>query len=118
VRLKLLEGALRASGGLDRWRQLRRFTVHLSIRGELCGRVATAAKLQELVVEGSTLKQELKITGFTAADRRALYRPDWVAVEGSDGRRLKERPGSPAEFRSRSSRAPGTSCNSPTIAAL
>jgi hypothetical protein len=28
-----------------------------------------------------------------------LYRTDWVALEGSDGRRLKERTATPAEFR-------------------
>jgi hypothetical protein len=30
---------------------------------------------------------------------RALYRPDWVALEGQDARRIMERPGSPEEFR-------------------
>jgi len=51
------------------------------------------------VVEGSTREQSLEITGFAAPDRRALYRPDWVAFEGSDGRRLRERKASLGEFR-------------------
>jgi hypothetical protein len=42
----------------------------------------------------------LEITGFARADLRALYRPDWVALEGRDARRLMERQGSPEEFRS------------------
>jgi hypothetical protein len=52
------------------------------------------------VVEGSTQTQALEITGFARADLRALYRPDWVALEGQDARRLTERQGSPEEFRS------------------
>jgi len=52
------------------------------------------------VVEGSTQTQALEITGFACADLRALYRPDWVALEGQDARRLMERQGSPEQLRS------------------
>ena len=96
----LLESALRASGGLDLWRRTRRFTLHMSITGSLCAARCSAAQLKEFVVEGSTQTQALEITGFARADLRALYRPDWVALEGQDGRRLIERQGSPEEFRS------------------
>jgi hypothetical protein len=95
-----LENALRASGGLDLWRLTRRFTLHVSITGSLCTARSGAAQLKELVVEGSTQTQTLEITGFARADLRALYRPDWVALEGQDARRLMERQGSPEEFRS------------------
>jgi hypothetical protein len=95
----LLEKALRASGGLDLWRQKRRFTLHTSITGSLCTARCSTAQLRELVVEGSTQIQALEITGFARADLRALYRPDWVALEGQDGQRLEERTGSPDEFR-------------------
>jgi len=95
----LLESALRASGGLDLWRLTRRFTLHMSITGSLCAARCSTAQLKELVVEGSTQTQALEITGFARADLRALYRPDWVALEGQDARRLRERQGSPEEFR-------------------
>jgi hypothetical protein len=95
----LLENALRASGGLDLWRLTRRFTLHISITGALCTERCSTAQLKELVVEGSTQTQALEITGFVSADRRALYRPGWVALEGQDARRLMERQGSPEEFR-------------------
>jgi hypothetical protein len=36
---------------------------------------------------------------FTANDRRALYRPHWVALEGLDGQRLQERYAATATFR-------------------
>jgi hypothetical protein len=95
----ILEKALRASGGLDLWRLTRRFTLHMSITGALCTARCSTAQLKELVVEGSTQTQDLEITGFARADQRALYRPDWVALEGQDGRRLVERQDSPDEFR-------------------
>jgi hypothetical protein len=95
----LLENALRASGGLDLWRATRRFTLHMSITGPLCTARCSTARLKELAVEGSTQTQALEITGFARADLRALYRPDRVALEGQDARRLRERQGSPEEFR-------------------
>jgi hypothetical protein len=96
----LLEGALRASGGLDLWRSTRQFTLHISISGSLCTARRSSAQLKELAVEGSTQTQTLEITGFARADLRALYRPDRVALEGEDDRRHIERQGSPEEFRS------------------
>jgi hypothetical protein len=95
----LLKNALRTSGGLDLWRLTRRFTVHMSITGLLCTEKCSTANLKELVVEGSTHSQELEITGFSRADIRALYRPDWVALEAQDARSIAERRGSPEEFR-------------------
>jgi hypothetical protein len=95
----LLRNALRTSGGLDLWRLTKRFTVHMSITGLLCTEKCSTANLRELVVEGSTHGQELEITGFSRADIRALYRPDWVALEAQDARSFAERHGSPDEFR-------------------
>jgi hypothetical protein len=97
----LLDDVLQASGGLDLWRQMRRFTVHLSIGGVLCARKCRAAPLTDLVAEGGTQQQAVEITGFSAGDRRALYRPDWVAIEGRDGQLLQERYASPVTFRDR-----------------
>jgi hypothetical protein len=96
----VLENALRASGGLDLWRLTRRFIVHMAITGDLCSTKCSSAKLKELVVEGSTQTQALEITGFVRPDLRALYRPDWIALEGQDARRVMERQGSPPGIRS------------------
>jgi hypothetical protein len=94
----LLGDVLQAGGGLDLWRQRQRFTVHLSIGGVLCARKCRAAVLKDLVAEGGTAQQALEITGFNASDRRALYRPDWVALEGPGGQKLQERYAPPATF--------------------
>jgi hypothetical protein len=95
----VLENALRASGGLDLRRLTRRFIVHMSITGELCSTKCSSAKLKELVVEGSTHVQELEMTGFARTDIRALYRRDWVALEGPDTHGIMERAATPEEFR-------------------
>lgn len=95
----LLERALRASGGVDLWRLKRRFTLHVSIRGALIAAKCGIAQLKELAVEGSAHGQAVDITGFTGPDLRALYRPDWVALEGPDGQRLMWRQAAPQEFR-------------------
>jgi len=97
--MTLLADALHAGGGLDLWRQMHRFTVHISIGGALCVGKCRTAQLKDLVAEGGTQQQALEITGFTASDRRALYRPHWVALEGLDGQRLQERYAAPATFR-------------------
>lgn len=95
----VLENALRASGGLDLWRLTRRFIVHMSITGDLCSTKCRNAKLKELVVEGNTHVQELEMTGFARADIRALYRRDWVALEGPGIHGIMKRAASPEEFR-------------------
>ena len=86
----LLDRVLRSSGGLDLWRQMRRFTVHMSIRGALIASRCAGVKLPEFVAEGDTREPALEIIGFTALDLRALYRPDWTAIERPDGCRLHE----------------------------
>ncbi len=95
----LLESALRASGGAGLWRGISRFTLHVSITGALCTAKCGTAQLKELAVEGSTQIQAVDITGFAGADLRALYRPDWVALEGPDGRQIVRRQATPEEFR-------------------
>ena len=94
----LLDHVLHASGGLDLWRRMQRFTVHMSIRGALIAARCAGIKLPEFVVEGDTREPALEITGFTALDLRALYRPDWTAIEQPDGCRLHERRATPEEL--------------------
>src|SRR3984957_3332723 len=71
----------------------------MSITGDLVRMKCGSAKLKELVVEGSTHVQELEMTGFDRADIRALYRRDWVALEGPDTHGITKRAASPEEFR-------------------
>jgi hypothetical protein len=73
----------------------------MSVGGVLCRRKCAAAQLRDLVVEGSPDQQSLEINGFSGVNRRAMYRPDWVALEGPDGQLLKETKASPHELRER-----------------
>jgi hypothetical protein len=88
--MALLDDALAACGGLDRWQELESFTLHISITGALLARNGKAEVLKEIVVEGSTREPLLQIEGFTAPDKRAVCRPSRVAVEDRHGRILQE----------------------------
>jgi hypothetical protein len=96
----LLSDVLHAAGA-DLWRQASRYTLHVSVGGGFCSRKCTSAQLKDLVIEGSTDQQSLEINGFCGVNQRALYRPDWVALEAPDGRVLEERKASPQELRER-----------------
>jgi hypothetical protein len=89
--MALLEDALDAHGGIDRWRHLQRFTLHISIDGPLIARKGKAGTLNEVVAEGSTETQSVRISGIAGPDRRYAYRPDRVAIEAPDGTELAAR---------------------------
>jgi hypothetical protein len=96
----LLDDALDAAGGLDRWKELSRFTIYLSIKGELVDKNGQAGLLNELVAEGFTHAQSLRLTGFIAPDICWTYRPDRVAIENLDGTTLQHRSNPKATFHS------------------
>jgi hypothetical protein len=89
--MTLLDEVLEAHGGIDRWDQLRQFTVHISIGGALLTRKGMPDALKEMVISGCTKVQTLCITGFTAPNKRAVYSPDAVIIESLDGVVLEER---------------------------
>jgi hypothetical protein len=91
--MNLLEHVIEACGGIEAWRQLRRFTAHLSLRSAVLTRNGKSGLLGDIVVEGCTKLQRLQIPCFTAPNRRAYYHPHRVAIEHSDGTLLEERHG-------------------------
>jgi hypothetical protein len=92
--MALLDEVLDACGGIDRWSRLTRFTLHLSIDGDLLAHNRRAGDFKDLVAEGSTRAQAVQFTGFMAPDKRGLYQPDRVALESLDGTviGIRERP--------------------------
>jgi hypothetical protein len=104
--MTLLEDALNASGGMDRWQQLKRFTVHMSIDGALLARKGKAGLLKDVVAEGSTHTQSLRFMGFTAPDKCGVYRPDQVAIEALNGDPLQVRSNPRAAFLGHTDRTP------------
>ena len=89
--MALLDEVLDANGGMDRWRRVQRFTVHMSIGGALLARKRKARLLKEIVAKGSIETQSVRLTGFKATDECATYRPDRVAIERLDGTVLQTR---------------------------
>ena len=83
--MTLLEDAIKASGGLERWKKMQRFTLHLSIEGTLFSRSGQAGRFKDLVAEGSTQTQSVRFIGFTGPETTGLYQPDCVTIESLDG---------------------------------
>jgi hypothetical protein len=96
--MSLIEQVVESAGGQNRWRRFERFTVHLSINGGLLESKGKGRLVRDVVVEGSTREPSLCVTGFTAPNRRALFRPDRVAIERADGVLLAERVNPRAAF--------------------
>lgn len=78
--MALLADVLQANGGPDMWRQLRKFTVHMSIGGALCARKCSAARLKHIVVDGSTREQSVEI-GRPAHDLLSDVEPSYLGVQ-------------------------------------
>jgi hypothetical protein len=89
--MTLLAEVIESHGGATLWRQLRRFSAHMSIEGALLARKGKGGTLEDVVVDGSTRDQFLRFTGFPAPDRRAIYRPGRVSIETLDGQVLEAR---------------------------
>jgi hypothetical protein len=89
--MTLLAEAIEAHGGAVLWRQLRRFCARLSIDGALLASKGKAETLKDIVVEGSTHDQLMRVTGFAARDRHATFQPERVTIESADGRLLAAR---------------------------
>jgi hypothetical protein len=91
--MALLDDALAAGGGVDRWQELTRFTAHILFDGSL---IAHRGNLRDVVAEGSTRTQCVRFSGFIGPDQCAAYTPDRVAIERLDGSVLARR-GRPGE---------------------
>lgn len=86
--MALLDDALAASGGVDRWRELTRFDAHISFDGSL---IACGGSLRDMAAEGSVRTQCVRFGGFIEAERFAEYSPDRVTIERSDGSVIESR---------------------------
>jgi hypothetical protein len=87
--MPLLDHAIEASGGLARWNRLKRFTLQLSIGGEFIPNLSN--KFKDIVAEGCTRNQLVRLTGFAGPDVCGVYQPDRVTIEDPDGKVLRTR---------------------------
>lgn len=93
--MALLDDVLVASGGVDRWQTLDRFTAHIGLSGSLIGHGRSPS---DLVAEGTTRRQFVRLTGLIRPDQCATYTPDCVTIERLDGGVLATRQQPGAQF--------------------
>jgi hypothetical protein len=86
----LLALAIDAHGGMKRWDQLSRFHAAVSITGTLWDLTGKPGLLTDVVLEGDTRDQRLRITPFPSAGRSATWEPSRQTIETADGVVLAE----------------------------
>jgi hypothetical protein len=81
----LLETAIAAHGGLERWNQLGTVSARLKQGGVLWALKGHAGVLDDVVVTASLHEERVSHRPFGAADRHSAFTPDRVAIENADG---------------------------------
>jgi hypothetical protein len=79
----LLESAVAAHGGLNRWNQLTSITVDASITGALWHVKGKPDVLKDVRLAADTKRQMLAID-FVGQDKRSVFEPSRVVIEHSD----------------------------------
>ena len=87
----LLALAVDAHGGLARWEEISRFRAEVSISGELWAVKGKPSLLHEVVLEGETRDQRMKIAPFPWPGRYATWEPYRQTVQTDDGMLVAER---------------------------
>ena len=87
----LLAHAIDAHGGMRRWDRLSRFRAAVSVTGAIWQQKGKPGLLTDVILEGGTRDQWLRITPFPSAGRRAIWVPDRQTIETTQGVVLAER---------------------------
>jgi hypothetical protein len=82
---ELLQTAIDAHGGLDRWNQLSSVSARLIQDGVLWPFKRQAGVLDDVVVTASLHEERVSHRPFGAPDRRSAFTPERVAIETDDG---------------------------------
>ena len=80
----LLESAVAAHGGLDRWHQVRSITVDASITGPIWYVKGKGDALKDIRFEVDTTR-ELLTMDFVGQDKRSVFEPLRVVIQRRDG---------------------------------
>jgi hypothetical protein len=86
----LLDLAVQAHGGLDRWRQIRSIRIVASITGAIWFVKGKGDVLKDVVLTADTSAERLEV-GFTGQNRRAIFEPARIVIEALDGMLITER---------------------------
>ena len=80
----LLESAVAAHGGLDRWNQITSITIDASITGAFWAIKGKGDVLRDVRFEVDTTRERLTMD-FPGEDKRSVYEPRRVVLQRSDG---------------------------------
>jgi hypothetical protein len=89
--LDLIDKAIEAHGGIERWRQVSKVSATFHPSGlslKLRGQEAFSKQPTRVVVE--TQEQRVTITPFIEPDRVGIYQPNRTAIEALDGKVIEE----------------------------
>jgi hypothetical protein len=94
----LLEFAIDAHGGLDRWNSFTRLRAEVSIGGAIWEVKQQPGLLTDKVFDLLTKEERVTVTPFTGADRHLEFTPDRIVIRTSDGGIAEERRNPRASF--------------------
>ena len=88
---KLLDLVLRAHGGLERWREVQRLDVRLSLTGSLFRLKGYPKGLRNVNMRIDARRPAVTIAPYAQPDGRGFFTPDRVWIEDDDGCIINER---------------------------
>ena len=94
---ELLELAVRAHGGLDRWNQLKSVTANMSITGGIWYVKGRPDVLKDVTLEAQ-LHEEKLIAHYHDQKRRTIFDPKLIISETENGKLLERRENPHASF--------------------
>jgi hypothetical protein len=86
--MALLDEAIEASGGLTRWNALRKFTLQLSIDGNLFSRTSSSVQFKDIAAGGCLRNPLIRLNGFAGPGEYGIYQPECVTIKDPDGQVL------------------------------
>ena len=87
---RLLDLAIKAHGGLDRWKKVNSIEVDASITGAIWFVKGRVDVLKNVVINAE-IKRERLTMEFPGQNKRTVFEPDRVVVETSDGEAITAR---------------------------
>jgi hypothetical protein len=102
----LLERAVDAHGGLDRWNQFTALEAKLSIGGAIWSSKQQPGLLTNVTYEIETHEERLTIDGFSGRGRRLAFVPDKLQLETIDGKTIEARDNPRSAFAGQTAETP------------
>ena len=93
----LLQTAVKAHGGLDRWKKVKAIKVAASITGAIWFVKSQGDYLKDIVMTVDTTKEQM-ITDFPGQDKRSIFEPERIVIERNDGTLIEARDNPEASF--------------------